>query len=208
MLGFAHRGGMAEAPENSLAAFRNALARGVDGLESDVWLDRTGEPVLHHGPPHQEREPPLALAALFGECGTGFDLSLDVNGPGTAERAVAIARDGGFDLSRLWLCGGTRSCAEWRELDPQLRLVTDLRRRDALLYAEPTLRALAAQGVDAVNLRHSRWTRQLVRRVQAAGLRAFAWDVQSHCGLRRALQRGVDAVYSDHPGLLVDGLAR
>lgn len=198
---------MADAPENSLEAFRKALARGATGLESDVWLDPAGEPVMHHGPPHKERQPPLSLAALFRECGTSFDLSLDMKGPGTATRTVAVAREAGFDLSRLWLCGGSRTSAGWRELDPRLRLVTDMRWRDALLHAEPTMRAIAGQGIDAVNLRHGRWTYALVRKAHDVGLLAFAWDVQTRWGLRRVTRRGVDAVYSDHPGLLVNGLA-
>jgi glycerophosphoryl diester phosphodiesterase len=199
---------MADAPENSLEAFRKALARGATGLESDVWLDPAGNPVLHHGPPHKERTPPLALAELFRECGTSFDLSLDMRGTGTASRTVAVAREAGFDLSRLWLCGGAGSCVTWRELDPRLRLVTDMRWRDALLHSEPTMQAIAAQGIDALNLRHGRWTRTLVQRAHAVGLLVFAWDVQTRWGLRRSLRLGVDAIYSDHPGLLVDGLAR
>jgi glycerophosphoryl diester phosphodiesterase len=68
------------------------------------------------------------------------------------------------------------------------------------------LQALAAQGVDAVNLRHGRWTRRLVDRAHAAGLLAFGWDVQTRWGIRRAVRLGLDGVYSDHPALLVDRL--
>jgi glycerophosphoryl diester phosphodiesterase len=45
---FAHRGGSALAPENTLPAFDNALALGVDGLELDVHLSRDGVVVVHH----------------------------------------------------------------------------------------------------------------------------------------------------------------
>lgn len=197
---------MAEAPENSLAAFRNALARGATGLESDVWLNRDGQPVLHHGPPEKERETPLSLAELFEECGTSFDLSLDMKGAGTAAATVAVARAAGFDLSRLWLCGGTARCTEWRALDPRIRLVTDMRWRDALLHSDATLTALAAQGIDAVNLRHGRWTRRLVEKAHACGLLAFGWDVQTRWGMRRIRKLGLDGVFSDHPSLLVDRL--
>jgi hypothetical protein len=37
-IGFAHRGARADAPENTLEAFRLALDKGATGLESDVWL--------------------------------------------------------------------------------------------------------------------------------------------------------------------------
>jgi glycerophosphoryl diester phosphodiesterase len=45
---FAHRGGSALAPENTTAAFDNALALGADGLELDVHLSRDGVVVVHH----------------------------------------------------------------------------------------------------------------------------------------------------------------
>lgn len=45
---FAHRGGRALGPENTLAAFDLGLAAGADGLELDVHLSRDGVPVVHH----------------------------------------------------------------------------------------------------------------------------------------------------------------
>ena len=45
---FAHRGGSALAPENTMAAFDNGLALGADGLELDVHLSRDGVVVVHH----------------------------------------------------------------------------------------------------------------------------------------------------------------
>lgn len=43
-----HRGASALAPENSLAAFRRALADGADGIEFDVRLSRDGVAVVIH----------------------------------------------------------------------------------------------------------------------------------------------------------------
>jgi len=43
-----HRGASAEAPENTLSAFRLALAEGADGVELDVWRCGSGEIVVHH----------------------------------------------------------------------------------------------------------------------------------------------------------------
>jgi glycerophosphoryl diester phosphodiesterase len=44
----AHRGGPAYAPENTLAAFRNAIAAGADWLEMDVQMTRDGALVVIH----------------------------------------------------------------------------------------------------------------------------------------------------------------
>jgi glycerophosphoryl diester phosphodiesterase len=45
---FAHRGGGALAPENTLAAFERGLTLGADGIELDVHLSRDGAVVVHH----------------------------------------------------------------------------------------------------------------------------------------------------------------
>jgi glycerophosphoryl diester phosphodiesterase len=68
-----HRGASAEAPENTLAAFRLAIAQGADGVELDVWRCATGEVVVAHdedlarvaGAPLRVADSPLAaLRAL------------------------------------------------------------------------------------------------------------------------------------------------
>lgn len=45
---FAHRGGCALGPENTIAAFDLGMAAGADGLELDVHLSSDGVPVVHH----------------------------------------------------------------------------------------------------------------------------------------------------------------
>lgn len=45
---YAHRGGAALRPENTIAAFDHGLACGAEGLEFDVHLSRDGIVVIHH----------------------------------------------------------------------------------------------------------------------------------------------------------------
>jgi glycerophosphoryl diester phosphodiesterase len=47
-LNIAHRGGGALRPENTMAAFRNAVTLGADGAELDVQLSADGVAVVHH----------------------------------------------------------------------------------------------------------------------------------------------------------------
>ncbi len=47
-LNIAHRGGAGLRPENTLAAFRHAIALGCDGAELDVQLSADGIVVVHH----------------------------------------------------------------------------------------------------------------------------------------------------------------
>ncbi len=190
---------MATAPENTLPAFTAALASGATALESDLWLDATGEPALSHGRP---RGPAPRLADLFAACGTAYDLSLDIPDRAAAEAAVRVALQAGHDPRRLWLCSGHDRVGSWRDVHPSVRLVADARVVHTLPGRTEPLRRLAASGVDAVNLRHVRWGPGLVARAHAAGLRAFAWDVQTTARLRRVLAAGCDAIYSDHLWLL------
>jgi glycerophosphoryl diester phosphodiesterase len=48
VLNIAHRGGGALRPENTMAAFRNAVTLGADGAELDVQLSADGMAVVHH----------------------------------------------------------------------------------------------------------------------------------------------------------------
>jgi glycerophosphoryl diester phosphodiesterase len=197
---FAHRGGRAEAPENSLDAFRRALQVGATGLESDARLSGDGEVVLIHGPVirtglrrSKVRDLPSGrlgelgvprLADLYAELGTDFELSLDLKEPGTAEQILRVVRAAGA-VDRLWLCGEALSDLEAvRRMDPDVRLVHSMGRR--------------AYGVAALNLRETEWSLGLVTLAHRFGLRAFAWDVQEYRRIRAVLEMGVDALYSDH----------
>src|SRR5260370_35199414 len=44
----AHRGASGLAPENTMAAFKLALALGADGVEMDIQLSADGHPVVIH----------------------------------------------------------------------------------------------------------------------------------------------------------------
>lgn len=74
---FAHRGGAALAPENTLAAFERGLAFGAEGIECDVHLSRDGVPVVIHDPT--------------------LDRTTDAHGPVAARSARELARvDAGY----------------------------------------------------------------------------------------------------------------
>lgn len=222
VLGFAHRGARAHAPENTLAAFRTALRMGARGIETDVWLTADGVPALHHGGALRRRGRRVnlaelqsgdlprhvpTLAALYDDCGTDFDLSLDLKDGRSARAVLDVALAAGHDRSRLWLCGRGTQPLLWRPLDPAVRLVCDTRRVHVADGWGPYLRQVRGGGGDAVSLRRRRWTADLVRQVHAAGLLAFGWDAQTARRLRALLELGCDAVYSDHVDRLVVAVA-
>src|SRR5918995_540256 len=110
MMIYAHRGASAIHPENTLRAFRHALALGVDGIEFDVHATADGIPVVIHDRDVERTtdgagyvdEMPLArlqtfdagdgervptLAAVLALVGDAVQLDIEIKGLGI-ERAV------------------------------------------------------------------------------------------------------------------------
>jgi glycerophosphoryl diester phosphodiesterase len=215
-IGFAHRGGQAHAPASTLGAFTLALRMGATALESDVWLTADGVVVLDHDgkvgrrplrrhissidradlPPHIP-----SLGDLYAECGTGFELSLDIKDPTAAESVVAVARAaGGGAPERLWLChGDVERLAAWRE-NPAfaaVHLVNSTHLQDMRRGPERRAAQLAEAGIDAVNLRYPEWTGGLTTLFHRFGRLAFGWDAEHERMIRELVRMGIDGVYSD-----------
>lgn len=223
-IGFAHRGASGDAPQNTLEAFRLALELGATGLESDVWITADGEPVLDHDGFVRARlrrraiaEVPLGelpahiptLERLYGECGSSFELSLDVKDPAAAEPVVSVARRFGEAPGRLWLCHPDwRQVAQWRTLCDDLRLVDSTRLRRIKEGPERRAAALADAGVDAVNLHYTDWSGGLTTLFHRFGRYCLGWDCQHERVLDSILASGIDAVYSDHVEAMMAAVAR
>jgi glycerophosphoryl diester phosphodiesterase len=62
MLVFGHRGYHVRAPENTIDAFREAIALGVDGIETDVRLSGDGLPTIFHDRLGPRGEPVATLS--------------------------------------------------------------------------------------------------------------------------------------------------
>jgi len=224
-IGFAHRGARAQAPENTLEAFALARRLGAPGLESDVWLTADGIAVLDHDGlvrvRHRRRRisdvnradlPRYipSLADLYAECGTGYELSLDVKDVAAAAPTVAVARAAGGGASgRLWLCHHDwRVVAGWRREFPDVKLVDSTRLRWMKEGPERRAAALAGAGIDAVNLHHTDWTGGLTTLFHRFEVLTFGWDAQHARILDELLDSGIDAVYSDHTDVMIEALAR
>ena len=224
-IGFAHRGARAHAPENTIDGFSLALRLGATGLESDVWLTADGVAVLDHDGVVGSRVRRRAikdvaraqlpshipsLADLYAECGTGFELSLDVKDPEAMRPTVDVARAASHDApNRLWLCHHDwRLVAQWRSAVPDVRLVDSTRLRSLKEGPERRAAQLHAAGIDAINLHESDWTGGLSTLFHRFDVLAFGWDAQFERVLDNLLAMGLDAIYSDHTDRLMDAIAR
>ncbi|HUR48663.1 MAG TPA: glycerophosphodiester phosphodiesterase [Acidimicrobiales bacterium] len=218
-LGFAHRGGRGDAPENTLEAFRRALASGATALESDAWVTADGVAVLDHDGVlpglrrRRIRDVERAslpghiptLKELYEEVGTDFDLSLDLRAPEVAAPVIEAARTAGHRLDRLWLCANEdrEAAYAWKAAEPAVRVVDSTRRHAMKEGTERRAATLAEKGIDAVNLHHTDWSVGLVTLFHRFEVLCFAWDCQHQRVLETALGMGVDGVFSDHVPLML-----
>jgi glycerophosphoryl diester phosphodiesterase len=216
---FAHRGASADAPENTLAAFRLALELGARGLESDARLSADGEVVLVHGAVARQgwRRLTVArtaaadlagldvprLADLYEALGSDYELSLDVYDPAAGRVLVEVARDAGA-LDRLWLCSSKIDLlTALGQQAPEVHLVHSVRRRKVDIPLERHAARLAELGIGVVNMHRSDWTAGLVGLFHRFEVQAFGWDAQEVRHLRDLIAMGIDAVYSDHVARMV-----
>lgn len=150
----AHRGGTGDAPENTLAAIRLALANHADAIWLTVQLSRDGVPVLYR---------PADLAALT-----------DARGPVAEKTAAELARvnagwqfafaDGEHPYRRTPATIPTLADA-LAAIAPNVPVILDMK----ALPAAPQARAVA-QVLDAANA----WPRVTIYSTEADYQRAFA----------------------------------
>jgi glycerophosphoryl diester phosphodiesterase len=216
---FAHRGGCAHAPENTLRAFRLGLELGAAGLESDVWVSADGHPVLVHDDRfwrglrrvdvRRSTATELArydiprLEDLYGALGNDFELSLDLKDPSSVGPILDVVRRDGVPR-RTWLCVNSLHLAgQLQEHAPELRIVHSRRRDKIGAELERHAARLADLGVDAMNMHHTDWTAGVVTLFHRFDVRAFAWDVQHVRTIRTLLEYGIDALYCDRVDRMV-----
>jgi glycerophosphoryl diester phosphodiesterase len=223
---FAHRGGSALAPENTMAAFENGIALGVDGLELDVRLSSDGVAVVHHdrtldrttalrGPVAARNADELRRAdvpslsevlARYREA--RIIVEMKVNRPELAAAVVAAARHADA-VERVCLGAfGWRVLRAARTLEP--RLATSAAREEVrwALYRSwcgwPVSQvAYGGYQVPEFAGRTRVVSPRFVEHAHRAGLGVQVWTVDSEEDARRLLAWGVDALITDRPDRLV-----
>ena len=180
----AHRGASADAPENTLAAFREAARQGADGIEFDVRLSADGCPVVIH-----DRDLGLAInVEIKAEPGHGA----------TTARVVARALKAGWPkaapppLISSSSTGALLAAAAIWPAAPR-----------ALVAGRPPRdwRAVLAR-VDArrIHLR-DRWLgKRRIAGLARAGIAVGVYTVNSPARARRLAAFGVVAIFTDRPG--------
>jgi glycerophosphoryl diester phosphodiesterase len=216
MLIYAHRGASVNHPENTLRAFRHALAIGVDGIELDVHATADGTPVVIHDRAVERTtngtgyvdEMPLAhletldagdgervstLAEVLALVGDAAHLDVEIKGTGI-ERAVLDVL--GHYPEVRWAI----SSFAWdtlrtvRQLDAVAEIWPLAERVDAELFA-----VTAELESPAVSLFTGAYTPETAAKLRAAGLRVIVWTVNDQREALRIADLGAFALCTDDP---------
>jgi glycerophosphoryl diester phosphodiesterase len=228
---FAHRGGAALAPENTMAAFANGLALGADGIELDVHLARDGVVVVHHDPTLERTTAlrgPVAARSAGELAGAGVPALADVLAACQDARVIVELKLNHRQLAaavvdvirRADACDrvcvgsfGYRVLHAVRELEPAI--ATSAAREEVrwALYRSwfrwPVMGA-GYRGYQVPEL--AGYTRVISRRfvddAHEAGLGVQVWTVDTVEDAQRLVGWGVDGLITDRPDLLVPFVRR
>jgi len=224
---FAHRGGSALAPENTLTAFANGLALGADGIELDVHLSRDGAVVVHHdktldrttslrGEIRERTADELRRANVPGltevlrvHRDARVIVELKVNSPEMAQAVVDVVQRADA-VDRVCIGSfGTRVLGAVRALEPAIATSASREEVRWALYRSWITtwagKAGAYTGFQVPEFAGS--TRVVSRRfIEAAhnrGLGVQVWTVDSAEDALRLLEWGVDGLITDRPDIIV-----
>ena len=223
---FAHRGGSALAPENTLAAFDNGMALGADGLELDVHLSRDGEVMVHHdrlldrttnlrGPlaartadELRRASVPTLAEVLARHRDARVIVELKVNSHALADAAVDVVRRAAAVDRVCFGSFGWRVLRAVRALEPAV--ATSAAREEVRLalyrsWCRWPVRRVAYTGYQVPECagRTRVVSPRFVNDAHAAGLGVQVWTVDTEGDARRMLEWGVDALITDRPDIIV-----
>src|SRR5690349_12465081 len=152
---YAHRGGAALRPENTIAAFDYGLSLGADGLEFDVRLSRDGVVVVHHDETLERTTNAAgAVSSLTAEELSRVDAGHSFS-PAEARRSSAPAADGPFPYRGLG--HGIPTLRQALSRYPGIPLIVELKANDPELARATIAEIRAARATDRVALGSFGW---------------------------------------------------
>jgi len=228
---FAHRGASGIEIENSIAAFQKAIDCGADGLETDAWIMKDGEVILHHDEyivdsknntikiPKSSLSEIKKLSLSNGEkiltiteflerfahkktkSNNKIQISIDLQNLKAGEKIVQILQD--FDAIDQTILSATSYTAlnRVRKKNQEIRLI--------LTHREDLISPIMFQNENkwrkikpyAFNVQAEIFTKEIMKNLKDNSFKIFIWDLHSKELLEEYLKYYPDAIYTDFPSL-------
>ena len=226
-----HRGASAVAPENTMAAFREAIAVGSDGVEFDVRLTRDGVPVIIHdntlrrttGLPHRVAEmtwqelesldvgvPSLEeLFTLFEANDLLLFLEMKVDSAAEhwplAEACCKLIDDYSFKTRVFVECFDLKALGIVKNIDSEIKtaaLFQPTLSRPSL-SDQQMLDQAKAVGASALALHYRLARESLIKKATEEELRVALWTVDDPSWIARATSLGIEALITNNPAAML-----
>lgn len=232
MMVFAHRGASGAAPENTMAAFQQAIEKGADGVELDVHLTADGKAVVIHDKTidrtsdgkgevssmSYDRIMQYNMAAKWKgsdwgvqriplleeviDCVVPAGLMINIELKGK-KGAPELAEE----VSRVVVRKGAANTVMYSSFDAvQLRRMGELMpgSKRALISFLPYPAGIAnKEGLWGCHPHYLLTTKAAVDAQHAAGMHIQLWTVNSKPAIKRALIMKSDGIITNHPALAV-----
>lgn len=220
-----HRGAMGYEPENTLLSFRKALDLGVDAIELDVYVCKTGELVVIHDDKvdrttngkgyviektfdelrsldagKSEKIP--TLSEVLDLENRKVKVNIELKGEGTAKPVSDLIKY--YVDNKNWkfddfVVSSFNHCElkEFSELSPDVKI-------GALIVGIPLGFAEFAEKLNAysVNLCVEFINQEFVNDAHNRGMKVFVWTVNDLDEIKRIKSLGVDGIFSNFPDRL------
>lgn len=228
MLKIGHRGARGYAPENTLKSFQKAIELGVDAIELDVQLCKSGELIVMHddtvdrttdGSGFVKKIKLKDLKKLDAGMGERIPIleevldlvdrrvkvNIELKGPKTAKPVMKLideyVKKKGWNLDDFIISSFIRrEIKEARILNPMIQI--------GVLISKPRLidrwSFRFAQKIHAnfIGLSLKIASKRLVHRAHKYGLKVFVYTVNDPKDVKRLAEYGVDGIFSDYPDRL------
>lgn len=220
MIKIGHRGAMAYEPENTLRSFQRALDIGVDMVELDVQICKTGELVVMHDE-HLERTSngfgPVAektLAELKSlDAGQGekiptlkevFDLvdkksaiNIELKGLGTALPTAQLIEK--YIKEKSWQYNDFLVSSF---IDQELIDFFNVNQKVPLAILSGNIELRTEINAYAINFSKEEISKSIVDKIHKLGLKVLVYTVNDKDDINKMKSWGVDGIFSNYPDKL------
>ncbi|MFZ5939588.1 MAG: LamG-like jellyroll fold domain-containing protein [Bacteroidota bacterium] len=227
----AHRGGSALAPENTLAAFSNAIELNADYFELDVMMSSDDSLVIMHdatvdrttdGTGSVSNLSYAQLKAL--DAGSWFSSKFAGERVPTLFEALNLAKTSGTDIkvvielksSESDLVTKVVALVQKLQMEPRVIIASfNINQITASKAADPTIRVMlfgtiTTAMIDQVKAIFGEWvgsggaiTQELLDYAHGLNVKFNAWTINSATQMQPLIDMGIDAITTDYPDVMI-----
>ena len=216
-----HRGAMAHEPENTLSSFQKAIDLGVDAIELDVYVCKTGELIVFHdlkvnrttnGKGYIEyktfeeiRKLDAGNCQLIPTLEEVLDLideqvitNIELKGENTAQKVSDTINQyiqKGWHKSLFLVSSfNHHELKKFKNINPDISIAA-LIEAIPLNYSDLALELNA----DYINLSQDFVNKEFVEHAHNNGLKVLVYTVNDYSDIKRIKNMGVDGIFSNYP---------